>query len=350
MRNSSESSGDSLSATGSDGAGSAAASLRREQRRLALALDATGLGLWEYDIKANQLDWSDRTKSLYGLPVDAEVTFERYRAGIHPDDRDRVLGTYEAARARPGGGDFSFEHRTVSPDGKVTWVHAHGRVLVGPDGDAEWVIGTSMDITERKAAEEMRGLLFTELSHRVKNNFQVIAAMLDIQARHSNHPETRAELQAAIDRVMAVARAHANLYADGRVETVEFAAYLKDLCGSLARGLLEQGRIELTVTSDPAELEPDRAAALGMLVNELVTNAAKHAFQGRDHGRIEVMFEAGTSGRRLTVSDDGIGFAATQRRHGLGSRLIDGFVRQARGRLTRTSSGGARVVVELDPT
>jgi len=324
-------------------------SLRREQNRLALALEATGLGFWEYDIKTGHLEWSERTKANFGLAPDADVSFEVYQAGLHPEDRETTLAAYEEARQRPGGGDFSSEHRTVSPEGVVRWLLAHGRVLVDEDGAPERVLGTTMDITERKAADEMRGLLFSELSHRVKNNFQVIAAMLELQARHSDHPETKAQLSAAVDRVMAVARAHANLYADGKVESVEFAGYLRDLCGALDRGLLDRGRIVLEVVADTADLEPDRAAALGMLVNELVTNAVKHAFHGRDRGRIEVRFEARPQGGRLTVRDDGPGFAKTERASGLGSWLMAGFVRQARGTLTRSSDGGASVVVDLEP-
>ncbi len=322
--------------------------LEREQRRLSLALDAAGLGLWEYDIAADHLIWSDRVKALYGLEPDAPVTFDIYRSHIHPDDRERVLASYEQVRARPGGGDFSFEHRTRAPDGTVRWLLAHGRVTSGPDGQADRVIGTALDITERKHAEEARALLFQELNHRMKNNFQVIAAMLQMQQRDAS-PETAQALQGTLDRVQAIARAHANLYADGRVGQVDFAAYLRDLCGSLDQGLLDRDRISLSVAADPFDLDPDRTAAAGMLVNELVTNAVKHAFTGRDRGRIQVEFRVGPEGPRLSVEDDGHGFDRPgDRRAGLGTRLIDAFARQARGALIR-SQNGSRVELLLEP-
>ncbi|HEX8166245.1 MAG TPA: PAS domain-containing protein [Beijerinckiaceae bacterium] len=121
--------------------------------RLALAAEATGLGFWEYEIATGELFWSDRTRALYGLAPDAPVTFETYQAGIHPEDRARVLATYQAATAPGADPSYSFEHRTIAPDGTVRWVLAHGRVFF-EDGRAVRVAGTSLDITERKRAEE----------------------------------------------------------------------------------------------------------------------------------------------------------------------------------------------------
>jgi len=100
-------------------------------------------------------------------------------------------------------------------------------------------------------------------------------------------------------------------------------------------------------------LPRDRAVSIGLIVNELVTNAAKHAFAGRETGRIEVRFEAAAPGWKLVVRDDGIGMPekprAARKDGGLGQKLIDGFVRQARG-TAKTESGldGTVVTVVLE--
>ncbi|HYF23432.1 MAG TPA: PAS domain-containing protein [Caulobacteraceae bacterium] len=124
-----------------------------EAERLSEAVDAAGLGLWRYDLRTGALDWDARLKALYGLSPDAPTSFESFVAGVHPDDRASVLGEFESALNRPGGRDFSVEHRTVAPDGTVRWVVGAGRILRDETGAAYGVVGTSWDITARKTAE-----------------------------------------------------------------------------------------------------------------------------------------------------------------------------------------------------
>ena len=89
------------------------ASLRR---RLDVAVEATGLGFWEWNLKTDTLTWSERNRALFGLGPKAKVTVERYMALVHPDDRDSVREAFLSARERPGGGDFSIEYRAVADD------------------------------------------------------------------------------------------------------------------------------------------------------------------------------------------------------------------------------------------
>jgi len=124
-----------------------------EAERLSEAVDAAGLGLWRYDLRTGELDWDARIKALYGLPPDAPTSFETFVGGVHPDDRTSVLGEFESALNRPDGRDFTVEHRTVAPDGRVRWVVGNGRILRDPAGAAYGVVGTSWDITARKTAE-----------------------------------------------------------------------------------------------------------------------------------------------------------------------------------------------------
>jgi PAS domain S-box-containing protein len=125
--------------------------------RLALAVEATGLGFWDYEIATGTLFWSDRLKALYGLEPDAPVTFESFLAGVHPEDRPLVLSCYERATQPGSDPSFAFEHRAVSPDGTVRWLLAHGRVFFDGERPAR-VAGTSLDISERKRAEEREQL------------------------------------------------------------------------------------------------------------------------------------------------------------------------------------------------
>lgn len=205
---------------------------------------------------------------------------------------------------------------------------------------------------DRELAE--RDLFLAEFDHRVKNNFTLVAALLDMQRRRAAHTETAEALSSALSRVDSIARAHRHLYRGGVASSgeVDMAVYLEELSAALAEALFLRGAITLDCSCDHAAIPRDRAVSIGLIVNELVTNAAKHAFTGRETGRIEVRFEAIPAGWQLTVRDDGVGLPADARPRkdgGLGQKLIDGFVRQARGKAkTETGPEGTKVIVVLE--
>ncbi|AJP73794.1 sensor histidine kinase [Sphingomonas hengshuiensis] len=132
---------------------------------------------------------------------------------------------------------------------------------------------------------------------------------------------------------------------------VDIAAYLHELCAALAEALFLRGAIALNCDAEPATMPRDRAVTLGLIVNELVTNAAKHAFTDRETGTITVRFVSAEPGWRLIVADNGTGIPAERAPRpgsGLGQRLIDGFARQAGGTIdTRSGPKGTTVTVLL---
>ncbi|MFS2109304.1 sensor histidine kinase [Sphingomonas sp. Sphisp140] len=205
---------------------------------------------------------------------------------------------------------------------------------------------------DRELAE--RDLFLEEFDHRVKNNFALVAALLDMQRRRAKEGETAEALSSALNRVESIARAHRHLYRGGAATRgeVDMATYLEELCAALAEALFLRGAITLDCSCDHGAIPRDRAVSIGLIVNELVTNAAKHAFAGRHGGRIEVRFEAASPGWRLVVRDDGVGMPETPRARkdgGLGQKLVDGFVRQARGKASvETGPEGTKVTVALE--
>ena len=197
-----------------------------------------------------------------------------------------------------------------------------------------------------------RDLFLREVEHRVKNNFAIVISLLDLQRRRAD-PATADALSTAKARIEGIARAHQHLYrgASGASDTIEMSAYLKELCSALGEALSLEGGFELHCASDRVAVDRDRAVSIGLIVNELVTNAAKHAFAGRNHGRIDVACRRDLSGLRVSVVDNGIGFQPATpptRQGGLGSKLIEAFARQAGGTVTVNSDAtGTRVVVDL---
>jgi len=195
-----------------------------------------------------------------------------------------------------------------------------------------------------------RDLLLAEFDHRMKNNFAIVASILEIQQRRVG-AEAADALATAQRRIESIARANRHLYRSaGEAQTVEMRDYLGDLCNALADALFLRGGVTLVCSCDPAALDRDRAVSIGLVVNELVTNAAKHAFRDRDGGRIQVSFRARGGGWSLIVADDGVGMpdAPTEAGSGLGSRLIPAFARQAGGVLTIDSGReGTTAVLDL---
>ncbi|MDQ3590623.1 MAG: SpoIIE family protein phosphatase [Actinomycetota bacterium] len=134
--------------------------LKESEDRLRLAVEATGLGTWDFNPVTGELRWDERCKAMFGLPPEAEVDYEVFLAGLHPDDRERTDEVVQQALDPETDGGFDVEYRTVGlGDGIERWVAARGQAFFDEAGKAVRFIGTVLDITERKRAEEERDLL-----------------------------------------------------------------------------------------------------------------------------------------------------------------------------------------------
>jgi len=199
---------------------------------------------------------------------------------------------------------------------------------------------------------EERDLLLREVDHRTKNNFMMVSSLVEIQRRRSSDDAVKSALSEVLTRIDSFARAHRHLYHEAhKVDSVDMCSYIAELCDALAQALTLHGPITLSHTCDEVLVDRDRAVTIGLLINELVTNAAKHAFNGRETGRIEVEFRRTDGGWRLTVADDGMGIGAGRAingQGGLGQRLVDAFVRQANAKIsTESGAQGTRVAVDF---
>jgi len=246
------------------------------------------------------------------------------------------------------GDPLRFEYEAP---GSRRWFEIH-LSRVAPDQLAQLVV----DVTERKRAEAHQSELFDELNHRVKNNLAIVSAMLAMQSRVAGSPEVREHLAKAIDRIQTIADVHASLYRSGRRDDVDFAAYLTDLCARLANSTLDKTRVSLEVDAEPALLPLDKAVALGVVVNELVTNAAKYAYPSPAKGTISVHLHRQDGAFTLQVGDGGPGLPGEPSKAGLGMRLVRSLVQQIGGALSVSHAPGATFTVRLpdelraDPT
>src|SRR4051794_3846692 len=205
--------------------------------------------------------------------------------------------------------------------------------------------------SERMAeAVRERDTRLAEMSHRVKNDLQLVTSLLRVQAERQRSPQARAALGLAGARVEAVARVHELLcYGDGS-GTVAFDRYLRETCAGLAELLGVDGRHRvLVVRAEAAVLPADTARSLGLVANELVTNAFRHAFAADGPGTVRVEFGRDAGGRvRLSVADDGAGLPdEADAGGGLGLRLLVMTAEQLDAALVVRRDGGTRVTLTL---
>jgi len=140
--------------------------VERLEERLRLAVEAADVGIYDWDTVSSALSWDGRTRRIFGVPEEGEVTFEHFNERLHPDDREAANTAVARALDPAGEGDFSTEYRVVWTDGDVRWVRAVGRVFfegTGAERRAARFLGTVQDVTARRRAEEERERLIGEL-------------------------------------------------------------------------------------------------------------------------------------------------------------------------------------------
>jgi len=205
-----------------------------------------------------------------------------------------------------------------------------------------------VDITDRKQAEQRQAELFDELNHRVKNNLSVVSAILALQARSAPGP-VREHLESACDRVAAIAGLHTALYKQSSARDVELCGYLQDLASRLSAALCDPALVTLETHCDAVTLPVAEAVNVGLIVNELVTNAAKHAFAPGSRGHIRMELRRRGDRLSLTVSDDGRGAPpeAIDGAAGLGMRIVHALTQDLGGRLEWPVGPGTTACIEF---
>ncbi len=188
-------------------------------------------------------------------------------------------------------------------------------------------------VTEREEHIRKRELLLREVDHRVKNNLTILASMLSAQQRKTENPEVREALEDARGRIFSLAKAYDYLNLRASLDDhVEMHAFLANLIDAIRSSGLTDG-IRLETEADIWFLDREHAGAVGLLVNELVTNAVKHAFKGREKGTINVTLRAFGPSANLMVRDDGSGFDSAAESNGKGMTFLRALASTARADL-----------------
>ncbi|MFZ2307104.1 MAG: histidine kinase dimerization/phosphoacceptor domain -containing protein [Rhodoferax sp.] len=229
--------------------------------------------------------------------------------------------------------------------------------ILNAGGVATHYVALKEDVTEREdnrlqlqASLQETTALLNEVHHRVKNNLQVIASLLRLEASRAGEPATRAVLAEMQGRIRSMALVHETLYQSGSFAAVDLKSYIQQVASLAFRAQAGSGSgVRLALELVPIRVSMDLATPCGLLVNELICNSIKHGFPGGQLGEVRVKLHPVEDGSavptrwRLQVRDDGVGLPAdfeTRRRHSLGLQLVADFANQLGGELTIESDQG----------
>jgi len=279
-----------------------------------------------------------------------------WATGVHPEDFERISPQYSEFFEKQA--PFRLEFRLRRHDGVWRWllgtaVPRHS----GAEGAFGGFIGSCVDISEIKEAEQIRqraleekAALLQELHHRVKNNAQVFASLLTIQANRSKNPDVEAALRTAASRAAAIAVAQQQIHDSPSLAEFDLVSFVRRLLPGI--GASKQIEIEVTA-SKPVPVPLSRAVPLSLIVHELLTNAARHGFPGGRTGQILISFERDPQGRLcFAVTDDGIGLApgvTLEGQRSAGLTIVKSLARQLGADLTMSAERGTQVCLLLPP-
>jgi PAS domain S-box-containing protein len=289
--------------------------------------------------------WFNRRWFEYTGTTLEEMQGWGWRKVHHPDHVDRVVE--RISHAWDTGEPWEDNFPLLGADGRYRWFLSRALPMRDSKGRVTRWFGTNTDITEKQRLEDLQKVLIHEIGHRVKNSLALVSSLLTLQARRLDGTP-RKVLEDASSRVHAVARVHEQLSLHGNAQDVDLGPFIQNVAKAIASSAPRHRTI---VEAEPAMVSADLAVPMGLLLNELLTNAYKYAYPEGAEGEVRVDGARIEDNRyRLEVADFGRGlppgFDIAKARDSLGTRVITSLSAQLEGELGTDSAGpGARFIL-----
>jgi PAS domain S-box-containing protein len=301
--------------------------------------------------------WNAGAQRIQGYPAD-QILGRSIDVFYTPEDIARGHPQEVLERTRSDG-RFEEEGWRMRSDGSRFWASVVVTAVRDPGGQLEGFAEVTRDVTERRRQEDElrarqveltrhlkeRDVLLQEIHHRVKNNLQVISSLINMQVRKLDNGASRTALEECQTRVLAIALIHEKLYQSKNYAEVQFADYARSLAANVFYTLgVARNDINLELAIDPIPLSIDRAIPCGLLINELITNALKHAFPDNRAGTVRVSLARAGDQLRLEVRDNGVGLPHSwnaYKANSIGLQLVVTLAEQLAGTLVVEGHDGA---------
>ncbi|AKB85025.1 histidine kinase dimerization/phosphoacceptor domain -containing protein [Methanococcoides methylutens] len=268
---------------------------------------------------------------------------------IHPEDRKIVWEELQTC-AKEGKRNFNKDYRIITKSENILWVHEDTYIQRDETGNITHFQGTILDITERVEAEEslkaMEDVRTKEIHHRIKNNLQVVSGMLYLESLKFKYQEVIDSFRDSENRVRSIALIHEKLYQSKDLVSLDFADYIKNLTDHLFHSYnVEEENVKLVLNVEDVFLGMDSAVPLGIIINELTSNALQHAFGNNEKGEIRIDFHKENDVFELVISNTGepfpedIDFKNTE---SLGLQLVTNLTAQIDGEIELDKTNGTK--------
>ena len=325
--------------------------------RYNLASIAAGFGVWDWDIQKNHLVWDDRMYALYRIENDNfPITYEQWMATVHPDDKD--FANDEMQKALHGEKEYNTEFRIVLPDNTLRNIKAYAQTTRDSGGNPTRLTGVNYDITEIKSSETRiksllaeREIVLKEVHHRIKNFMNTINSLLILQADTVKDAKAIEALKDAGSRVRTMMIIYGKLYQSADRD-ISAGIYLRELIDEIIGVFPNSKSVRVENTIDDFMLDMNKLQAVGIIINELLTNIMKYAFTGRDNGLIRIT--AGRAGSDILISVEDNGNTIPESVDfensvlpGFGIRLIGMLVKQLDGTIRIERGSGTKTVLKF---
>ncbi|WP_445504970.1 HWE histidine kinase domain-containing protein [Microvirga sp. G4-2] len=293
--------------------------LKASEERARLALEAGHMGTWWYDHRKQIGGWSSQAAQLMGYPAShTTTTIDEWKSLIHPDDAQEAIAKIREAFL--GNGDYEDEYRVRHSNGLVRWINSKGQVSFDAKHNPVFFVGIFQDITERKQVDEQQRFFLDELNHRVKNT---LATVQSIAAQTLRSAESPAQFKEAFEgRLLALSMTHNLLTLKSWRE-----ADLHDIAEQELAPYKRESDERAVIDGPRVNLPPRYAINLGLVLHELVTNAAKYGALSVPTGRLNLSWTVTPAKDRpsqlhIRWTETGGPPVQPPKRQGFGSRLI----------------------------
>ncbi len=331
--------------------------LRESEERFRLFVDSVrDYALFQMDKQGRIVSWNEGAERMLGYAA-AEILGQPSAILFVPEDVANREPQKEISEAlSTGRAEDERWHRRK--DGSRFWCSGVLTRIDDPQGKLRGFAKIMRDETERRHASEQladslaeKEVLLKEIHHRVKNNLQVITSLLTLQSDSVADDATRTTFEEAVNRVRTVGDIHELLYRSPELARVDFNLYLERLVQNLFSFYrVDQNRIRCVVDAADIRLDIAKAIPCGLILNELLTNALKHAFPDGRSGEISISLRSHDGQAFLEVADNGIGVAddfTIESNTSLGLKLVSVLAKQLQSDLTLDRRGGTRFTISF---